>query len=101
MIKKIKEFFKKEIKENTFENHYTYISNNITKKIAYEEYSKNQTICLKCFTSKYGYSGIIAILEYNSINNISTSKEILEVLEDEILKIKHKSLVNNIIQKID
>lgn len=101
MIKKIKEFFKKEIKENIFENHYTYISNNITKKIAYEEYSKNQTICLKCFTSKYGYSGIIAILEYNSINNISTSKEILEVLEDEILKIKHKSLVNNIIQKID
>ncbi|MGL5057964.1 MAG: hypothetical protein ACRC6A_11465 [Fusobacteriaceae bacterium] len=101
MIKKIKELFKKEIKENVFENHYTYIPSNITKKIAYEEYSKNQTICLKCFTTKYGYNGIIAILEYNSLNNINTSKEILEVLEAEILKTKYKLPIKNIIQKID
>lgn len=100
MIRKIKNLFKKEIKENIFEVNFTNLSNENLKKTAYEEYSKNQTICLKCFANKFGYIGILAILEYNSINNINTSFEVLAVLENEILRIKKQLIFNNIVDKL-
>lgn len=98
-MKRIKNLFKSDIREDYFKVDFINLSDEDLKKIAYEKYTETPNLCLKCFVEKYGYIGLVAILEYNSLNNIITPLEVLSILEIEILKIRTQSNLYKIFEK--
>ncbi|MGL5050318.1 MAG: hypothetical protein ACRC0Y_12785 [Fusobacteriaceae bacterium] len=80
ILEKIKILFKNKNRENSFKGMSDAIPN--VKNEAFEEYTKNPFTCVKLFKLKYGYDGLLAILQYNALNNIVTPFYVIKEYED-------------------
>ena len=80
ILGKIKKLFKRQNKENTFKGMSDDIPN--VKDEAFEEYTKHPFTCIRLFKLKYGYDGLLAILQYNALNNIVTPFYVIKEYEE-------------------